>query len=111
MTKWPWIKDDFEENVDEPVQKQLVTEHRNRLTVLWKDGTTTWWEYVGSEKRSNESAWRYFLKWYHGRKSPVFTVSYANSKGNGSLTFKRSDIVRFSLDYTESEKTVDSPDE
>lgn len=108
MLKWPKSEPEV---TKEPVEKQTVTEYTNRLTILWKDGSTTWWDYIGDTRRSNEEAWRLFLKWYHGRKSPVFTISYAKDKGHGSLTFRRADIKRFSLDFEEREKTVDSIDE
>lgn len=106
-----WKKSAPDEPVEETVEKQSVTEYENSLTIYWKDGTSMWWAYKGPEKRSNETVWRPFLTWYHGRKSPCYTIHYANEDRNGSLTFRRADIKRFSMDCIVINKTVDSDDE
>jgi hypothetical protein len=80
------------------------TESKKRyseLTIYFYDGHYLGWT-TGplGDKKGAHSPWLQFIKWFHVRTSPSYTIFHKD----GRTTFKRADIKRFHITATEGWK-------
>ena len=77
----------------EAEENKLEVIHTNRLTIIFTDGHSSWFEIDDTNKRQLIEPWRDFFTWYHSKESPYFTLRAKDEV----LVVRRDLIARFSI--------------
>ena len=94
---WNKNSTELKKSTEDTVEKK---QYEQKLTITWRDGTQSWWTMTLDQIESVEGNWRDFIKWFHSRSSPTFTMRYG-AKGvekSGLMMFRRKDIKNFYID-------------